>query len=872
MTYGCTRLLCIASMLLAGRLHAADVVFDSGGFEKGIAGELPAGWTAFPQSAKPRFELVNGGTNGSKLSLRGERSESSGLTALSRNFDAPAQRVLIEFSFAFSKTNGRSLNIWTHEPNGKDASQLNLCIQDGALMQFDGRTRTWEVITRKIEPTLDPAKPAWHRLRVIVDSKQPGIDYWISKPGGQDFPHTPITKHAYRTNLSIGALDLVSGRRIAPGAWYLIDDLKVTGGEKLPTPHKVKPLPEELALWTGSPILRDLEKIPFVPGMKHHTVHHPSDDGYKFLHGAAIVHHKGTLYANWASSPKNENGPHETLQGRRSTDGGKTWSDLETIAPGFKGDRRHSHGVLFVHKDELWTICARWGLGTSGKRYLGLKGEAFVLNEQTGKWKSRGAVMDNCWPYDEPMRTANGNFIAGGQDKDGKPVVAISRGDDMTKWDSVLIPYDPQLKPIYAETTVWGEGQRVVAVIRGGLDRAWVATSEDFGRTWSKARPSKMPMPRSKAYLGRLSTGQRYMLSNLRNRDTLVVSVSRPGEKTLSKMWRIRHGKTDAPRFPGKGKFRQWSYPYGYEHDGKLYVVYSIGKEDCGLSVLPIESLQTEQVGDKAVNDQVFWQAHRGGGIKDAPDNTMAAFKYTWNLGGIPETDIHTTADGVIICLHDRTLSRTTTAPKEIRNKDVKTLAFKEIRKWDAGAKFRGEFKGERVPALEEVFKAMKEHPQRQVYLDIKAVDLNTLGKLIHQYAVNKQVLIASPRQSDCQKLKQITKGLRTMIWIGGSSGDIKRKLATVVKSGFAGIDQIQLHLHKKKGNGPLQYHLDREFLDQTLQITRAAKVNLEVFPFEFDETSLHELLKVGLRWFATDEPKRFNKIISKWREKKSVH
>lgn len=31
----------------------------------------------------------------------------------------------------------------------------------------------------------------------------------------------------------------------------------------------------------------------------------------------------------------------------------------------------------------------------------------------------------------------------------------------MTKWDSILILYDPQLKPIYAETTVWGDGERV---------------------------------------------------------------------------------------------------------------------------------------------------------------------------------------------------------------------------------------------------------------------------------------------------------------------------------------------------------------------------------------------------------------------------
>ncbi len=50
--------------------------------------------------------------------------------------------------------------------------------------------------------------------------------------------------------------------------------------------------------------------------------------------------------------------------------------------------------------------------------------------------------------------------------------------------------------------------------------------------------------------------------------------------------------KEGPPRFSGKAKGKQGSYPYGYEHDGKLFVVYSIGKEDCGLSVLPIESLK----------------------------------------------------------------------------------------------------------------------------------------------------------------------------------------------------------------------------------------------------------------------------------------
>ena len=347
---------------------------------------------------------------------------------------------------------------------------------------------------------------------------------------------------------------------------------------------------EEFTLWTGPAIPSDLDRIPYVKDLQHRTIQRATAGGYKFLHGAAIICHNGVFFANWANSPTNENGPHETLQGRRSRDGGLTWSDLEVIAPGFEGAERHSHGVLFEHKGRLWTICSRFGIG-SGRLFPGLKAEAFVLNEDSNKWESKGIVMRNCWPCDQPVLMSNGNYITGGQDKDGLPVVAISHGDDLTDWDSILIPYPPELRPTYGETSVWAERKHVMAVIRGGSGAAWVANSDNFGRTWNRARKSNLPMPRAKAYLGKLSTGQLYLLSNLRNRDTLVISVSRPGEMTLSSMWRIRHGKSQPPRFPGKAKSKQWSYPYGYEHNGKLHVVYSIGKEDCGLSILPVSSL-----------------------------------------------------------------------------------------------------------------------------------------------------------------------------------------------------------------------------------------------------------------------------------------
>ena len=83
-------------------------------------------------------------------------------------------------------------------------------------------------------------------------------------------------------------------------------------------------------------------------------------------------------------------------------------------------------------------------------------------------------------------------------------------------------------------------------------------------------------------------------MSNWPDRNTLTVAVTRPGAKTFCRIWRVRHGACPKPRGQGRCARVQWSYPYAHEHDGKLYVVYSIGKEDCGLSIIPLAALDAE--------------------------------------------------------------------------------------------------------------------------------------------------------------------------------------------------------------------------------------------------------------------------------------
>ena len=543
-----------------------------------------------------------------ELGVHGEVLAAPGVAGRSAVFDGASLLKVKDLERLTGGEAGFTLTAWVNPYLLGDQQQMIAAKnryslgerQWGVMIDKDNRFRlyVWQGEWVTVDCSTRPQPGHWHLIGVVV--RPANAELWVNgKLAGQ----AKLTKAIPQTKapLTFGGVD--DNGRIWQNFVGALDEIRLFDKpldaaqvaatyKPVMATHKIPALPKPFTLWNGPPIPLDVERIPFAEGIEHRTIHRPSEDGYKFLHGAAIVEHKGMMYANWANSPVNENGPHETLQGRRSSDGGVTWSELEVIGPGFEGKERHSHGVLFVHKDELWTICARFGVGTPGRRFPGLQAEAFVLDEQTDRWKSRGIVMKNCWPCDEPVRMASGDFITGGQDKDGLPVVAISHGDDLTQWDSVLIPYDRRLKPSFAETTVWSEGDRVIAVIRGGSRVAWVSTSEDFGRTWSKTGPSNLPMPRAKAYLGKLSTGQRYLLSNLGNRNTLVISVSRPGERTLSCMWRIRHGKSIPPRFPGGAKRKQWSYPYGYEHNSELYIVYSVGKEDCGLSVIPVASLK----------------------------------------------------------------------------------------------------------------------------------------------------------------------------------------------------------------------------------------------------------------------------------------
>lgn len=89
---------------------------------------------------------------------------------------------------------------------------------------------------------------------------------------------------------------------------------------------------------------------------------------------------------------------------------------------------------------------------------------------------------------------------------------------------------------------------------------------------------------------------------------------------------------------------------------------------------------------------------HRGAS-HIAPENTLAAFRLAWRLGadGI-EGDFHLSADGRIVCIHDKDTERVAGQKLIVRETN-----FRELRKLDVGAWKSPDYRGERIPTLDEV-------------------------------------------------------------------------------------------------------------------------------------------------------------------------
>ncbi len=166
--------------------------------------------------------------------------------------------------------------------------------------------------------------------------------------------------------------------------------------------------------------------------------------------------------------------------------------------------------------------------------------------------------------------------------------------------------------------------------------------------------------------------------------------------------------------------------------------------------------------------------AHRGDKTH-APENTLSAFKQAIEMGadGV-EFDVKLTADGQVIVLHDQTVDRTSNGTG-----NVAKLPLAALRYLDAGAQFPGQFPGERIPTLEEVFESIG----KRIYMNVELTNYSTpydalVPKVVEQvkrHEMQSRVLFSSFFARNLHKarllLPEVPRGLLTLPGIMGFWG-----------------------------------------------------------------------------------------------------
>jgi len=374
-------------------------------------------------------------------------------------------------------------------------------------------------------------------------------------------------------------------------------------------------VPPPVKIWDGAAI-PTTDQIPMLQHVRFSVIkrYEFDKDGYRFLHGVALCFHKGKLYASFGHNKGGENTDTEEARFRVSEDDGKTWSAVGTIDHGDEPGVGVSHGVFLSHNGRLWAFHGAYS-GTMQNVHT----RAYLLDESSGKWERKGAVIKGgFWALEKPVKMADGNWIMSGiradnySAKNKNPAaVAISHGDDFTRWNLVVIPQMDGIGQMWGESAVVVNGNRITNIARyGEKEVALVAFSDDLGRTWTPSLPSNLPMATSKPCAGMLSTGQRYLICSTsadggKRRAPLTIAVSKPGEDNFSKLFVIRHA--EFPKGPGESHPKaSLAYPCATEHEGKLYVGYSnsgggVGRKGTGrerwnnnsaeLAIIPVSSL-----------------------------------------------------------------------------------------------------------------------------------------------------------------------------------------------------------------------------------------------------------------------------------------
>ncbi|MEA2008719.1 MAG: glycerophosphodiester phosphodiesterase family protein [Chloroflexota bacterium] len=228
--------------------------------------------------------------------------------------------------------------------------------------------------------------------------------------------------------------------------------------------------------------------------------------------------------------------------------------------------------------------------------------------------------------------------------------------------------------------------------------------------------------------------------------------------------------------------------------------------------------------------------AHRGASAY-APENTLSAFELAaQQQADAVELDIHLSADGYVIVIHDNTVDRTTDGEGL-----VSTLPLAALKELDAGSAYDNAFRGEKIPTLAEVFETIG----KKIFINVELKkDTATTEKLTENVA-------KCVRDHNMTSRVLFSSFYPTVLWqIAKLLPDTPRGLLV-----YRGLPGFLARTWLKELVPHQSLHLTLKDAKQDL-IDRVHRQGRSVFVYTINNpTNIQRLIKLGIDGIFTDDP-----------------
>lgn len=237
---------------------------------------------------------------------------------------------------------------------------------------------------------------------------------------------------------------------------------------------------------------------------------------------------------------------------------------------------------------------------------------------------------------------------------------------------------------------------------------------------------------------------------------------------------------------------------------------------------------------------QIAVTAHRGSSLK-APENTISALQQAIADGAeYAEIDVQTTADGVVVLMHDADLMRVASIDRSIEE-----IGYRELSKIDIGSWFSKEFSHERVATLEEAIKFCKGRIKLNIELKYNRSDPELAGKvgeIIRKNSFSKSCVVSSLDYGKLKKFNALFPEIKIGLIVYQAIGDF-----THSKVDFLSIDAAQA----------------------TSQVVTEARQNgKQIHAWTINDLqTAFSMIEVGVDNIITDKPDAVHKLLQTWND-----